>query len=123
MKIWILTLSSILYLAQACRNAPPKSVNPDKQLLDSLIQDAKWELYKYNYRGFFFRDDKLPEYYLPYKDTIRFAVIATSLQHICKSGAIRFISSLIILTMRKNTSILILGKRIKKCPILYFLII
>ncbi|MEN9611887.1 MAG: hypothetical protein RLZZ628_2701 [Bacteroidota bacterium] len=74
MKIWILILSSILYLVQACQNAPPKRVNPDKQLLDSLIQDAKWELYKYNYRGFFFRDDKVPEYYLPYKDTIRFAV-------------------------------------------------
>jgi hypothetical protein len=73
MKIWILILASILYLAQACQNPPPKIINPDKQLLDSLIQDAKWELYKFNYHGerFLSSDSAMPKYHLPYKDTIR----------------------------------------------------
>jgi hypothetical protein len=76
MKIWILIFSSILYLAQACQNAPPKIPNPDKQFLDSLAQDAKWELYKLNYYGerFYTYDSAVPKYHLPYKDTIRLMV-------------------------------------------------
>jgi hypothetical protein len=76
MKIWILIFLSILYLAQACQNQPPKIINPDKQLLDSLIQDAKWELYKFNYHGerFLSSDSTMPKYHLPYKDTIRLMV-------------------------------------------------
>ena len=76
MKIWIFIFLSTFYLAKACQNAPSKIPNPDKQLLDSLVQDAKWELYKLNYYGMRFStsDYAVPQYHLPYKDTTRLMV-------------------------------------------------